>query len=144
MNDLHADLVTQSRAYQIVYREPSDIIYCDASSGLPICGVAADGVIHPNGIARGPRDLLYSASSGQGQLEVWEIQSSDHSLVPAGSIPVPHLSDNLHVASDGTIFVASFPRVFDLLKHFKTGGMDPNARSPVEVYAVRNDTSDAQ
>lgn len=134
----------QTRKLNPFYVVPSDIIYCDISGPTANCKVAADGVIFPNGIARGPRDLIYTASSAQPQVEVWEIQSGDHTLVPAGSIAVPHAQDNLFVASDGTIFIATFPKLLSLLKMFATGGMDPTARAAVEVYAIRNDTSDAK
>ena len=79
----------QSRKYSLYYTEPSDLIYCDASGpGAPHCIVAADDVLHPNGMARGPKDLLYSVSSGEGKLSIWEIQSGDHSLIPVDSVKV--------------------------------------------------------
>lgn len=118
-------------------------------------------MLHPNGIAKGPKDLLYSVSSSEGKLSIWEAQSGDHSLVPVDTVAVssslfisltarwltraheqlPRLSDNVHVGPDGAIYIASFPRPLQLLKHFGSAGVE---KSPVEVYRVTNETSQAQ
>ncbi|ORY84183.1 serum paraoxonase/arylesterase [Leucosporidium creatinivorum] len=138
----HRRKVHWSRSFQLLYSEPSDLIYCDASTTSPHCIVAAEDVHHPNGIARGPKDLLYSASTGEGKISVWEIQSGDHSLLPLDSIAIPRLSDNLHVdPTSGAILIATFPRVFELVSHFKAGG---KTTSPTEVYRITNDTSEGQ
>jgi hypothetical protein len=66
---------------------PSDIIYCDASKGTPICKVAADSIIYPNGIAKGPKNILYQGSTLQGLVRVWE-EKPDHTLKAVTEIPV--------------------------------------------------------
>lgn len=55
---------------------------------------------------------------------------------------IPRLSDNLHVhPSTGAIFIATFPRVFELVSHFKAGG---KTKSSTEVYRITNDTSEGR
>jgi hypothetical protein len=66
---------------------PSDIIYCDASKGTVACKVAADGIIYPNGLAKGPRNLLYQGSTLQGLVRVWE-EKPDHTLKAVTEVPV--------------------------------------------------------
>ncbi|KAK4047240.1 hypothetical protein OIV83_005544 [Microbotryomycetes sp. JL201] len=140
----HRYKVHWTRAFEQLKQVPTDIIYCDASGSSPRCSVAADNILYPNGIARGPGQLLYQASCGEGKMNVYEIQSGDNSLVLVDSVKTPHLVDNLHVARDGSITLASFPSLLKLGEVFKTAGMDSNVVSPVEVYRVTNDTSSAQ
>lgn len=66
---------------------PSDIIYCDASKATVVCKVAADGIIYPNGIAKGPSNLLYQGSTLQGLVRVWE-EKADHTLKAIAEVPV--------------------------------------------------------
>lgn len=92
-----------SRQFEIIKATPSDIIYCDASGATTNCIVAADNVIYPNGgllaersgfssprtekahltraagIAKGPGDLIYQASTLEGLVRVWKARP-DHTL----------------------------------------------------------------
>ena len=78
---------------------PSDIIYCDASKGTPVCKVAADGLVYPNGIAhsasKGPGSFLYQGSTLQGLVRVWE-ERSDHTLKAVAEVPVSFNFPNLY------------------------------------------------
>jgi len=74
---------------------PSDIIYCDVSKGVA-CKVAADGIIYPNGIAKGPDNLLYQGSTLQGLVRVWEAKP-DHTLKSIAEVPVSVSSDFLSI-----------------------------------------------
>lgn len=78
----------QSRTFEMLYMEPSDIGYCDATSSTPACKVAVDSVVYPNGLDLAPNGLLYSSSSAEPKMSVWEIQSGDNSLVLADTIEV--------------------------------------------------------
>lgn len=76
---------------------PSDIIYCDVSKGVNNCKVAADGIVYPNGLAKGPGNLLYQGSTLQGLVRVWE-QKADNTLKAITEVPVRSLS--LQVAEE--------------------------------------------
>ncbi|KAK4048282.1 hypothetical protein OIO90_005901 [Microbotryomycetes sp. JL221] len=140
----HRHKVHWTRALEQIRQVPTDIIYCDASNDSTHCMVAADGILFPNGIARGPGQLLYQASCGEGKMNIYEIQSGDNSLVLVDSVKTNHLVDNLHVSSDGSIYLASFPNLIALGKVFKTAGMNSKIVSPVEIYKVSNETNSKQ
>lgn len=120
------------------------------------------------GIAKGPDDLLYSASTFTGEISVWDIQA-DHTLVPSSHIWVRWFAgqlnarrthrfalplqiqrpiDNLHVSpTTGAIFAATFPRFFDFAlssPSLPRPHKPYSSRSPVEIWRVANQTSDEQ
>ena len=96
----HARKVHWTRKLEVLKGEGSDIVYCDASGAEVDCKVAADGVAFPNGsflpsfvnvrygeliryvlgMAKGPGNTIYSASSLEGDVRQWEIQA-DNTLV---------------------------------------------------------------
>lgn len=149
----------------MLYMEPSDIVYCDATSYSPACKVAVDAVVYPNGLALAPNGLLYSSSSAEPKISVWEIQSGDNTLVLSDTIEVrlsflfrcisaavahimteqiPHLQDNVHIAADGTIFVATFPKALDLIRMTEQATIDSQPTSAVEIYKVSVETGEKQ
>ncbi|GAA5939653.1 hypothetical protein JCM10213_009152 [Rhodosporidiobolus nylandii] len=138
----HAHKAHWTRRYELLWPIPSDIVYCDASSALPACKVAASKVIYPNGIAKGPGNLLYSGSTLGGFVQVWEIQS-DFSLSPLQRVPIKRPIDNIHVATDGSIFVTTLAKVLDFIAAGKDGGMSGKTAA-VEAWRVTNATDAAE
>ncbi|GAA5820765.1 hypothetical protein JCM11251_003148 [Rhodosporidiobolus azoricus] len=148
----HRTKTGKMRSVEMVYHETSEIVYCEADllekDKEPECKLAADGNAFPNGLAKGPNDLLYSASTYTGDITVWEIQQADKTLVPVNSIPLHRPIDNLHTSpSTGNVYASTFP----LLLRFADAGptdKDPRrperVRSPVEVWRVANETGEGQ
>ncbi|GJN90939.1 hypothetical protein Rhopal_003953-T1 [Rhodotorula paludigena] len=144
----HARKVHWTRMFELVYVESSSIAHCELlPSGESDCTVAVDDILYPNGIAKGPDDLLYSASTFTGEISVWEIQA-DHTLVPSSHIWIQRPIDNLHVSpTTGAIFAATFPRFFDFAlssPSLPRPHKPYSSRSPVEIWRVANQTSDEQ
>ncbi|GAA5862928.1 hypothetical protein JCM8547_003624 [Rhodosporidiobolus lusitaniae] len=130
--------------------EKSEIVWCEfeqREGGAVQCRYAAEGIVYPNGIAKGPENLLYSASTLEGTVTVWEIQS-DRMLVPVDVIPLNRPIDNLHVSpSTGSILAVTFPKAAQF------GATSPSPANPdkprkggaaVEVWKVANETGEAQ
>ncbi|ORY84182.1 serum paraoxonase/arylesterase [Leucosporidium creatinivorum] len=140
----HRRKVHWSRTFEMLYMEPSDIIYCDATSTTSDCKVAVDSVVYPNGLDLSPNGLLYSSSSAEPKISVWEIQSGDNSLVLADTIEIPYLMDNVHIAPDGTLFVPTFPKALELINLVKRATVDSQPTSAVEIYKVSTETGEKQ
>ncbi|BGP55902.1 hypothetical protein JCM8202_002691 [Rhodotorula sphaerocarpa] len=128
-----------SRQFEIIKATPSDIIYCDASGATTNCIVAADNVIYPNGIAKGPGDLIYQASTLEGLVRVWKARP-DHTLEEQDVIKINRHFDNIHVGHDGAMYATALTKILD----FKAGGADAGMsgqRPPVEVFRITNNTT---
>ncbi|GAA5948661.1 hypothetical protein JCM21900_005205 [Sporobolomyces salmonicolor] len=134
----HRYKVHWTRAYEVFKSVASDIAYCDASGKEPRCRVAADNLIYPNGIAKGPGDLLYQGSTLEGVVRVFEAQK-DHSLVAREVVSLERPVDNLHVAEDGSIFVTTFPKIDEFRAASKDGGQSGKTSS-VEIWRISNET----
>ncbi|GAA5983769.1 hypothetical protein JCM10908_005917 [Rhodotorula pacifica] len=127
-----------TRQFEIIKATPSDIIYCDASGATANCLVAAGNVIYPNGIAKGPGNLIYQASTLAGLVRVWEAQP-DHTLKEKDVIKINRHFDNVHVGHDGAMYATALTHILE----FKKGGADAGmsgVRPPVEVYRISNNT----
>lgn len=159
---LTSPVTLQSRAFEMLKSVPSDIIYCDATKGTPVCKVAADGLVYPNGIAKGPRNLLYQGSTLQGLVRIWE-ENTDHTLKALAEVPVSspklgaHLRetietefargnrqlerpvDNIHVDEDGSIYATALTKVLDFMAAGKEGGL--TGSPAVEIMRITNDTT---
>ncbi|GAA5910446.1 hypothetical protein JCM6882_007358 [Rhodosporidiobolus microsporus] len=147
----HRSKTGWERVVETVFHAPSEVVYCEAdledTEREAECKVAADSVMYPNGLAKGPNDLLYSASTYTGDITVWEIQHADKTLVPVNSIPIGRPIDNLHPSPSGALYAATFP----LARAF--GAAAPTAKdvdrprrvkAPVEVWRVGNETGEGQ
>ncbi|GAA5874787.1 hypothetical protein JCM16303_002982 [Sporobolomyces ruberrimus] len=134
----HRHKVHWSRAYEMLKSVPSDIIYCDASKATAVCKVAADGIIYPNGIAKGPSNLLYQGSTLQGLVRVWE-EKADHTLKAIAEVPLQRPVDNIHVDQDGSIYATTLTKVLDFMAAGKEGGK--SGVSAVEILRITNDTT---
>ncbi|GAA5864182.1 hypothetical protein JCM3774_001248 [Rhodotorula dairenensis] len=142
----HRRKVHWSRKLELAYCESSEIVHCEVSSaGTTDCIVAADGLTYPNGIAKGPDDLLYLASTMHGEVTSWEIQS-DKTLLPYNLIPLERPIDNIQISpSTGNLYAATFPKFLAFASAAPTAS-DPNRpsspahRSPVEVWRIANQT----
>ncbi|KAK4698276.1 arylesterase / paraoxonase, partial [Phenoliferia sp. Uapishka_3] len=133
----HRRKVHWARAVEFLHAEKSDIVYCDASGAQATCIVAADGLIYPNGIAKGPNSLLYSASSLVGNIRVWEAQE-DHTLNLVEEVHLPRPTDNIHVSPNGEVYAACFSRVLDLVASSTRDGQEMGVVSPTEVWRMSN------
>ncbi|GAA5893883.1 uncharacterized protein JCM6883_003663 [Sporobolomyces salmoneus] len=134
----HRHKVHWTRAFEMLKSVPSDIIYCDASKGTPVCKVAADGIVYPNGLAKGPKNLLYQGSTLQGLVRVWE-ERKDHTLKVLTEVPLERPVDNIHVDEDGSIYATTLTKVLDFMEAGKEGGA-PGSPA-VEIMRITNDTS---
>ncbi|BGP40548.1 hypothetical protein JCM10449v2_004510 [Rhodotorula kratochvilovae] len=124
-----------SRKWETIKSVPSDIIFCDASGSEPECIIAADQVIYPNGIAKGPGDLLYQASTLEGLMRVWKSEAN-HTLTSVEEVYINRHFDNVHVAGDGGIYLTALTKVFDFMDAGKDAGL--SGKTPaVEVFRVR-------
>ncbi|GAA5970468.1 hypothetical protein JCM21900_003138 [Sporobolomyces salmonicolor] len=141
----HARKVHWTRKLELLHSEPSTIVHCDASGdGEPHCIVAADGLVYPNGIAKGRDDLLYSASTLGGEILTWEIQS-DKTLIPLDTVPLSRPVDNIHVSpSTGNVYASAIPKLLDFVTAATAGGRDPHRPSPVEIWRIANETGEKQ
>ncbi|KWU42021.1 calcium-dependent phosphotriesterase [Rhodotorula sp. JG-1b] len=136
-----------SRKLELAYCESSEIVHCEIlADGTTDCIVAADALTYPNGIAKGPGDLLYGASTFHGEVTSWEIQS-DKTLLPYNLISLDRAIDNIHVSpTTGNVYAATFPNFFRFTSSAPTPS-DPSRptsashRSPVEIWRVSNETS---
>ncbi|GAA6041818.1 hypothetical protein JCM8097_007177 [Rhodosporidiobolus ruineniae] len=132
-----------TRPFELLKPVPSDIVYCDISTDVVDCKVAADNVVYPNGLAKGPGNLLYQASSLDACVHIWEALS-DHTLVPLQVIPIARPLDNIHVhPSTGEIYTTALAKVLDFFKFTETGPYT-NQRAAVEVWRVRNTTEEKE
>ncbi|GAA96481.1 uncharacterized protein L969DRAFT_94569 [Mixia osmundae IAM 14324] len=121
----------------------SSIVHCDASGIEPQC-FDAGWFIYPNGIARGPGNILYSGSTLKGVVRVLEIQQ-DKSLVLLDEIAIPPNGlpiDNLHVLADGSIITANLIALKWSAAYAKID--DLSMKAPVEVWRIRNSTGDGR
>ncbi|GAA5844013.1 hypothetical protein JCM3766R1_004046 [Sporobolomyces carnicolor] len=134
----HRHKVHWSRAFEMLKSVPSDIIYCDATKGTPVCKVAADGLVYPNGIAKGPRNLLYQGSTLQGLVRIWE-ENTDHTLKALAEVPLERPVDNIHVDEDGSIYATALTKVLDFMAAGKEGGL--TGSPAVEIMRITNDTT---
>ncbi|GAA6020864.1 hypothetical protein JCM11491_000009 [Sporobolomyces phaffii] len=134
----HRHKVHWSRAFEMAKSVPSDIIYCDASKATVACKVAADGVIYPNGLAKGPRNLLYQGSTLQGLVRIWE-EKPDHTLKALTEVPLERPVDNIHVDEDGSIYATTLTKVLDFMAAGHDGGA--TGISAVEILKISNDTT---
>ncbi|GAA5947948.1 hypothetical protein JCM3765_007041 [Sporobolomyces pararoseus] len=136
----HRHKVHWTRAFEMLKSIPSDIIYCDASKATPVCKVAADGLVYPNGIAKakGPKNLLYQGSTLQGLVRVWE-ERPDHTLKALAEVPLERPVDNIHVDLDGAIYATTLTKVLDFMEAGKDGGKTKSAA--VEILKITNDSS---
>lgn len=133
-----------SRKLEVLYGEPSDLVYCDASGEVPLCKIAATGLTFPNGMARGPGNTIYSASTLAGDVRHWEIQA-DHTLALIDQFKVPRPIDNIVVdAVTGNIFVTTLPKILDFIKASSPEGYAVDHRAAVEIWKISNDTSAQQ
>ncbi|GAA5908149.1 hypothetical protein JCM6882_005955 [Rhodosporidiobolus microsporus] len=130
-----------TRPFNELFPTSSSLVYCDISRTEPDCIVATDDVVFPNGIAVSG-DKVYHASSLQGKIGIWESQS-DHTLVPLSALDLGVSLDNLALAADGSVYVATFPKIFELLKVVASAGKS-DATSAVEIWRLSNETSEAQ
>ncbi|GAA6025294.1 hypothetical protein JCM8202_002680 [Rhodotorula sphaerocarpa] len=147
-NDHHRK-VHWTRKLELAYGFGSDVQHCDVSSGVTECITAADNIAFPNGLAKGPNDLLYVASTMHAEVQVWEMQS-DKTLQPFSLIPLERPIDNLHVSpTTGAVFAATIPRFFDFAAAAPTVSdpyrpASPGRRSMVEVWQIANETDPEQ
>ncbi|GAA5983785.1 hypothetical protein JCM10908_005927 [Rhodotorula pacifica] len=144
----HARKVHWTRRLELAYSENSDVVHCEISSdGTTDCIVAADGLTYPNGIAKGPDDLLYLASTLHGEVTSWEIQS-DKTLLPHSLVPLGRPIDNIHVSpSTGHIYASTFPKFFSFASSspIPSNPSRPRSashRSPVEIWRIANETNE--
>ncbi|GAA6060093.1 hypothetical protein JCM10212_003501 [Sporobolomyces blumeae] len=134
----HRHKVHWTRAFEMLKSVPSDIIYCDASKATPFCKVAADHLVYPNGIAKGPGTVLYQGSTLQGLVRVWEIQP-DKSLKALAEVPLERPIDNVHVDEDGSLYATTLPKVLDFMEAGKDGGRSRS--TAVEIFRITNDST---
>lgn len=52
--------------------------------------------------------------------------------------------DNVHIAPDGTSFVATFPKALDLINMVTRATVDSQPTSPVEISKVSVETGEKQ
>ncbi|BGP16722.1 hypothetical protein JCM10213_009140 [Rhodosporidiobolus nylandii] len=147
----HARRLGWERNVEMVWHKPSEIVYCEASlegEDEPECKVAAEGIQYPNGMVKGPNDLLYSASTFTGEVSVWEIQQVDKTLLPVDTVPLHRPIDNLQVSpTTGAIFAATFPKLLAFGDAAPSPGKPDtpkHVKSPVEIWRVANETGEAQ
>ncbi|BGP40550.1 hypothetical protein JCM10449v2_004512 [Rhodotorula kratochvilovae] len=142
----HTRKVHWTRKFELAYVESSEVAHCTLlSSGSSSCTVAAPGLSYPNGLAKGPDDLLYVASTYTGEVNIFEIQHADMSLVPVGSIWLERTIDNLHVSpSTGAVYAATFPKFLSFSSAAPTPSSPRNPvtkRAPVEIWRIANETN---
>jgi sugar lactone lactonase YvrE len=113
----------------------STIAHCSLSTG---CHIAYDALLFPNGLARGPDDTLYVASTLRGTVSQLAMDADgDLSLLQTITVPGRAL-DNVHVEPDGGIYVAAIPIMQQFVEALRRQG--PCA---TEVWRISNETSSA-
>ncbi|KIY64864.1 hypothetical protein CYLTODRAFT_424840 [Cylindrobasidium torrendii FP15055 ss-10] len=107
---------------------PSMIVgYCHIDDG---CKVALGGMGAPNGIVTSGNGTYYISSIFGPQGYVVAEQQEDNSLVYTELIPTEVLiNDNLSMDEDGAIWVAAFPKAFDLDRAMKDTSLPVPSRA---------------
>ncbi|GAA6055326.1 hypothetical protein JCM3770_005286 [Rhodotorula araucariae] len=141
----HARKVHWTRKLELAYVESSEVAHCTLlPSGVSSCTVAAPGLSYPNGLAKGPGDFLYVASTYTGEVGVFEIQPADMSLVPVGNVWLERAIDNIHVSpTTGAVYAATFPKYLSFSSAAPTRSAPANPRThraPVEIWRIGNET----
>merc|ERR1711939_497 len=136
----HVAKVSWKRPLNILNLAPgaSNIVHCTYRAGTSDCIVAADGLMYPNGIAKGPDATLYMGSSSKGVVTAFHMQA-DHTLQLGETVAnVESIIDNIHVDESGSIIVATIPK----LSAFMAREKDTDAKCPAQVFRISNETSD--
>lgn len=113
-------------------------MHCQASGAQPDCIDAATGLIYPNGITRGPSDIIYVGSSATGEITALH-QQADFTLLEGETVAsLGTTIDNIHVTEEGEIIAATIPKVLHFVDRCRDGGKTSSA---VRVYSIRNETT---
>ncbi|KAF5393495.1 hypothetical protein D9757_000655 [Collybiopsis confluens] len=116
-----------------MFRSTTTVGYCHVDQG---CKVAASKLLTSNGIARALNDTLYVASGLGGKVTVFEKQA-DNTLLLTDVIPIGQALDNLSLDSNGHLWVAAFPKAFDIIEQITKNTSHP---SPVAAFRVSVNT----
>ncbi|CAH7688769.1 hypothetical protein PPACK8108_LOCUS23781 [Phakopsora pachyrhizi] len=117
------------------------IAYCSFAAEVD-CKVAWHGKRpFPNGLAKGPDNYLYMATTVNSWLQVFEIQPN-HTLFLKEELKLPRMTDNIHVTPSGSIFLTNIPTITKFIKKVKNYPTDSSLGSPVEIWKVSNVTGE--
>ncbi|KZW00280.1 calcium-dependent phosphotriesterase [Exidia glandulosa HHB12029] len=126
------------RGLDIIFGRPSTTVtFCRVDEG---CKTAARNLRSSNGIAKGPQGEIYVTSTYTSQIYVFEAQADD-TLVLTDTIPIGGGGlDNLSVDSEGSIYVAEYPKVFHAhYRHLE----NPKILSPSAVLKISLNTDES-
>lgn len=116
----------------------NSIVYCSLNgSDSPDCNVAVHGHAYANGIAKGPEQMIYMATSFDPRLRLYDAQG-DHTLVLTDELKIPRVIDNIYVTEQGSVYLATIPKFFDFYKSLDKPG---SRSSATEVWRVSNGTA---
>ncbi|PVF99486.1 calcium-dependent phosphotriesterase [Serendipita vermifera] len=118
-NDHTTKVGLKRKLLSLFVHEGLGITYCHVEKG---CNYAITGLPNINGMARAPKNLqkegkdyFYAVGyGGSGKVFVLERQS-DNSLVQVDEVQTEYVLDNPSVDSQGTIYVAGFPRPLNMI-----------------------------
>jgi len=104
----------------------ANVVYYDGD----VFSVAATGLRFANGVNVSPHgDFLYVAESTGRKLDTYARLPFGGKLTLKNEMDIPSALDNIDVAPDGDLWIASHPKLLDLLGYAK----DPSKKSPSEV-----------
>lgn len=107
----------------------ASLVYFDGQDGK----IAARGLAYANGVNMSADGAEVYATAFLGrQVVVYDRDPATGALTRKKSIRVNTGPDNVEVASDGALWIAGHPKVFDFLKHVK----DPSHVAPSQVIRV--------
>lgn len=107
-----------------------NVVYCDRNR----CHTVVPDTKLPNGITRSRDGLIYIASMVPGEINVYSL-TSKRELKLEDTIEIGYPIDNLSIDSDGDIFVATFPRLYEMIEAFK----DHSLSASTSIFKVSRD-----
>lgn len=117
--------------YEVLMAPPySYVVYFDGSQG----DVVVDGLSAANGLGISPdQQTLYAMEWNQRRIAVLERQT-DNTLRQSDRIKLPTLADNVNVDSDGNLWIAGQPKLFEAIA-FRQGKRTTSSSLAAKVDA---------
>ncbi|MBV9990878.1 MAG: SMP-30/gluconolactonase/LRE family protein [Alphaproteobacteria bacterium] len=105
----------------------ADVLYYDGTTFRE----AAAGLVFANGInVSNDGRHVYVAESTMRRVQSFARNVFSGRLTPEATLDMPAGPDNIDVASDGTLWIAGHPKMFDLVAY----SSDPSKPSPTEIF----------
>ena len=115
----------------------SSAVYFDGKQGQ----IAVEGLKFGNGInVSGDGSTIYIAEVFRRSIGVYQRQLETGQLTQTKTIELGTGPDNIDVAQDGTLWVASHPKLFEFVAHAE----DANVNAPTQIQSVNPETGEVR